>query len=202
MKKVCCQLSPFSHTQVWGDPYTKLVRLKNGINNHFAKKRGIGKNLLLAVRTVMLQEQVDVVAGDFNGAAWRRQSGSDPRPVSIIEEAFVNTFLPVPPGPTPLWGSGGVPGEWSDVCGFFKPPGSEKEWQIRMHGAFTIPFELLGIRHTDQSCHHEIQVHFLHVNARLVDSYITGRQISSTKFEKVELTVKRDHSHPRYVSPM
>ena len=29
-KKVCCQLSPFSHTQVRGDPKTNLVRLKNG----------------------------------------------------------------------------------------------------------------------------------------------------------------------------
>ena len=63
------------------------------------KKRGIGKKLFLAVRTVMLQEQVEMDAGDFNGSAWRRQSGSDPRPISIIEEAFVNTNLPVPPGP-------------------------------------------------------------------------------------------------------
>ena len=46
-------------------------------NNQFDKKRGIDKNLLSAVRTVLLQEQVDMVAGDFNGAAWRRQSGSD-----------------------------------------------------------------------------------------------------------------------------
>ena len=67
------------------------------INNHFAKKRGIGKNLLVTVRTVMLQEQVYMVAGD--GAAGRRQSGSDPRPISIIEEAFVNTNPPIPPGP-------------------------------------------------------------------------------------------------------
>ena len=29
MKKVCCQLSPFSHTQVLGDSYTNLVRAKN-----------------------------------------------------------------------------------------------------------------------------------------------------------------------------
>ena len=29
MKKVCCQLSPFSHTQVRGDPYTNKVRPKN-----------------------------------------------------------------------------------------------------------------------------------------------------------------------------
>ena len=60
------------------------------INNHFAKKRDIGKNLLVTVRTVMLQEQVDMVAGDCNG------------PISIIEEAFANTCLPIPPCSTPL----------------------------------------------------------------------------------------------------
>ena len=49
------------------------------INNQYAKKRGIGRNLLIAVRTVMHQEQVDMVAGDFNGAAWRRQSGNEQR---------------------------------------------------------------------------------------------------------------------------
>ena len=29
MKKVCCHLSPVSHTQVRRDPYTNLVRAKN-----------------------------------------------------------------------------------------------------------------------------------------------------------------------------
>ena len=117
----------------------------------------------------MLQEHVVIVAGDFNGATWRRQSGSDPRPISIIEEAFANTDLLVPPGPTPLWGPGGVPGEWSDVCGFLKPPGSEGEWPVRMHGAFTISYSTLGLKEKDQSCHHEVWVHLFHVNARLVD---------------------------------
>ena len=28
----------------------------------------------------------------------------------------------MPPGPTPLWGPGAVPGKWADVCGFLKPP--------------------------------------------------------------------------------
>ena len=102
-----------------------------------------------------------MVAGDFNGAAWRRQSGSDPRSISIIEEAFANTCSPIPLGSTPLWGPGGVPGEWSDVCWFSKTPGFEKEWQIRMHGAFTIPFDMLGIKRTDQSCHHEVWTHLL-----------------------------------------
>ena len=86
------------------------------INNHYAKIRGIGKKLLQTVRTVILQEHVDMVAGDFNGAAWRRPSGSDRRLTSIIEEAFANTDLPLPPGSTPLWGPGSVPGEWADVC--------------------------------------------------------------------------------------
>ena len=36
-------------------------------NNTFAEKRGIAKNLLLGVRSVMHQLQVDLVAGNFNG---------------------------------------------------------------------------------------------------------------------------------------
>ena len=131
-------------------------------NNHDAKKRVIGKKLILTVRTVMLQEHVDMVAGDFNGAVWRRQSGSDPRPISKIEEAFTKTSLPIPP----LWGPGSVPGEWSDVCGFLKPLGSDTEWQVRMHGAFTIPFGTPGLKEKDQSCHHKVRVHLSHVNAR------------------------------------
>ena len=86
------------------------------INKQHAKKHGIAKNMLFAVRTVMHREQVDMVAGDCNGAAWRRQSGDDQRRDSTNEEAFANTNLPIPHGPTPLWGLGGVPGEWADVC--------------------------------------------------------------------------------------
>ena len=91
------------------------------INNHCAKRRAIAKNVLFAVRTVMCEEQVDMVAGDFNGAAWRRKNGDDQQRDRTIKEAFANTNLPIPHGPTPLWGPGGVPGEWADVCGFIKP---------------------------------------------------------------------------------
>ena len=83
-----------------GKSYFTMMSLH--INNAYAKKRGIAKNLLVTVRTVMHQQQVDLVAGDFTGAAWRRQSGSDSRFISSIEEAFVNTNLPLPPGPTPF----------------------------------------------------------------------------------------------------
>ena len=100
---------------------------------------------------------------------WRCRSGNEQRHDSTIEEAFANTNLPIPHGPTALWEPGGVPGQWSDVCSFILPPGSETEWHIRMHGAFEIPHETLGIIRTDQSSHHEVRIHLLRVNARLVD---------------------------------
>ena len=74
------------------------------INTHYAKKRGIAKNVLFAVRTVMCQEQVDMVAGDFNGATWRKKSGDNQQRHSTIEEAFANTNQPIPHGSSPLWG--------------------------------------------------------------------------------------------------
>ena len=138
-------------------------------NNCYAKKRGIARTILVAARTVMLQEQVDMVAGDFNGAARRREWSEHQMHDSSIEEAFSNSNLPIPHGLTPLWGPGGIPGEWADVWSFIKPPGSETEWRIRNHGAFSINRDVLGIRPTDQSCHHEVWIHLLHVNAHLVD---------------------------------
>ena len=68
--------------------------------NNCAKKRGIGKKLLLVIRATMQEEHVDLVAGDFNGAAWRQSYGNNPQPTSILEEAFADTDFPVPLGPT------------------------------------------------------------------------------------------------------
>ena len=75
-----------------------FTTMSSHINNQFAKKRGIGKKLLLTIRAVMLEEHVDLVALDVNGAAWRRPCGNDRKPTSVIEEAFVDTDLPLPPG--------------------------------------------------------------------------------------------------------
>ena len=69
-----------------GKSYFTMMSLH--INNRFAKKRGMRKNLLLTVRTVMLQEQVDMVAGDFNRAA---------NQAAIL---VANASLLVPPGTT------------------------------------------------------------------------------------------------------
>ena len=65
---------------------------------------------------------------DFNGAAWRRPCGNDRKLSRIIEEAFADTNLPVPPGSTPFWGPATVRGEWADVCGSIKPPNTDNEW--------------------------------------------------------------------------
>ena len=87
---------------------------------HYAKERGIGKKLILTIRAVMLDEKVDLVAGDFNSAAWRCSNRNN---ISTIAEAFADCALPMPPGPTPLWGLGAVPGKWADVGGFLNSPG-------------------------------------------------------------------------------
>ena len=59
---------------------------------------------------MMLEEHVDLIVGDFNGAAWRCSNGNSRQPTSIIEEAFADTDLPMPSGPTSWWGSGAIPG--------------------------------------------------------------------------------------------
>ena len=113
----------------------------------------------------MQQEQVDMVAGDFIGAAWRRMRGEDQQCVSTIEEASCKHQPATTGRPCTLVGSGGVQDEWSDVCGFIKPPGSETEWQIRMHRAFRSIARILATKPTDQSCHHDVWIHLLRVNA-------------------------------------
>ena len=87
------------------------------ICNIFAKKRGIATKLILASRTVMISLQVDLVACDFNGAAWRSTSKYNSSR-STIEEAFSDCNLPTPPGSPSLWGPGSISDLWTDVCGF------------------------------------------------------------------------------------
>ena len=104
----------------------------------------------------MISQDIDLVAGDFNGAVWRCRSRDN---ISTIDEVFSDCALPTPPGPTPLWGPGSIPDNWADVCGFLKPPGSDRFWKVSMHGAFSISRKTLGLRSSDQSCHHETWLH-------------------------------------------
>ena len=134
------------------------------VNNQSAKKRGVGKNLLIAVRTGTFQEQVNMVDGNFNGAAWRRQSGNEHRHSALSRKpsptrAYLFRRAPNLCGDQEMCQASGL------TCAVLrKPPGSENEWQIRMHGAFTIPHDTLGITRRNRSCH-TILVHLLHVEA-------------------------------------
>ena len=52
---------------------------------HFSKKRGIARKIIWAVRSLMISQDIDLVTGDFNGAAWRCRSRDN---ISSIDEAF------------------------------------------------------------------------------------------------------------------
>ena len=90
----------------------------------------------------MISQEVDLVAGDFNGIAWRRRGKDN---VGTVDEVFMETNLPTPPGPTPLEGPGSVLDSWANVCGFLKPPGFQRYWKVNKHGVFSIPRTTLGL---------------------------------------------------------
>ena len=117
-----------------GQEYFTVLSLH--ISNIYAKKKGIAKNLILTLRAIMISQEVDLVAGNFNGTAWRYRCKDNLR---TIDEAFMDCILPTPPGTQPLWGPGSIPDNWADVCGFLKPPGSQRSWKVNKHGAFSIP---------------------------------------------------------------
>ena len=66
----------------------------------------------------MISQNIDLVAGDFNGAAWRCRSRDK---IRTIDEVFADCALPTPLDTTPLWGPGSIPNNWADVCGFLGP---------------------------------------------------------------------------------
>ena len=75
------------------------------ISNIYAKKEGIAKKLILTLRAIVISQEVDLVAGDFNGTAWRCRSRDN---LSTIDEAFTDSTLLTPPSPIPLWGPGSI----------------------------------------------------------------------------------------------
>ena len=81
-----------------GQKYFTVLSLH--ISNIDDKKKGIAKKLILTLRAIMISQEVDLVAGDFNGTAWRCRSRDN---LSTIDEAFADCALPSPPGSTPLW---------------------------------------------------------------------------------------------------
>ena len=94
----------FRRPPVSGQKYFTVLSLH--ISNIYAKKKGIAKKLILTLRAIMISQEVDLVAGDFNGTAWRHRGKDN---FSTIDEAFLDSILPTPPGATPLWGLGSIP---------------------------------------------------------------------------------------------
>ena len=62
--------------------YFTVLSLHN--SNIYAIKKGIAKKLILTLRAIMISQEVDLVAGDFNGTAWRCRSRDN---LSTIDEA-------------------------------------------------------------------------------------------------------------------
>ena len=78
----------FRRTPRGGKPHFTMMSLH--FNNLYAKKHGVAKTILFAIRATMQEQDVDMVAGDFNGAAWRNIPGSD-QFNSTIDEVFAGT---------------------------------------------------------------------------------------------------------------
>ena len=133
----------FRRAAVSGQKFFTVLSLH--ISNIHAKKKGIAKKLIQTLRAIMISQDVDLVAGDFNGTAWRYRSRDN---LSTTDEAFADCALPTPLGPTPLRGPGTIPNNWADICGFLEPPGSEQTWCLPH------PSHVQTI-----SCHHETWLH-------------------------------------------
>ena len=75
---------------------TVFAVLSLHINNVYAKKRGVAKRIIQAVRSLMISQDINLVAGDFSGGAWRCRSRDN---LSSIDEGFADCALPTPLGP-------------------------------------------------------------------------------------------------------
>ena len=129
-------LSRASFRRAAASGQTVFTVLSLHISNIYAKKKGIAKKIIQTIRAIMISQDIDLVAGDFNSTAWRCRSRDN---ISTIDEVFSDCALPTPPGSTPLWGPGSIPNNWADVCGFLEPPGSQRFWKVNKHGAFFHP---------------------------------------------------------------
>ena len=99
--KAFCHVPFFRRAAASGQKVFTVLSLY--ISNIYAKKKGIAKKIIQTLRAIFISQDVDLVAGDFNGTAWRCR-GRDK--ISTIDEVFSDCVLPTPPGPPPLWGPG------------------------------------------------------------------------------------------------
>ena len=144
----------FRGSPVSGQKFFAVLSLH--MSNICAKKKGIAKKLILTLRAIMTSQEVDLVAGDFNGTAWRCRSRSN---LSTIDEAFTDCALPTPPGPSTIVATGIHSRQLGRRLRISQTTGFYLILEVNKHGAFSIPRKTLGLRPTDQSCHHETWLH-------------------------------------------
>ena len=81
----------FRRAAVSGQKFFTVLSLH--ISNIYAKKKGIAKKFIQTLRAIMISRNIDLVAGDFNGTAWRCRSRDN---LSTIDEVFSDCALPTP----------------------------------------------------------------------------------------------------------
>ena len=107
---------------------------------------------------IMIYQEVDLAAGDFNGTAWRCRSRDN------LKIRLMKPLLIVPclrhGGPTPLWGTRTPSRTTGQTSVYFSNhPALSVSGKVSKHGAFSIPLKTLGLRPNDQECHHETWLH-------------------------------------------
>ena len=84
--KACFHVPHFVDHHSSGQKIFTVFSLRK--SNIYTKKRCIAKKkVILTVRAIMIGQQIDTVAGDFNGTAWRNSKRDN---ISTIDEAFVD----------------------------------------------------------------------------------------------------------------
>ena len=81
----------FRRSPVSGQKYFTVFSLH--VSNIHTRKKGIAQKLILTPRAKLIAQEVDLVACDFNGTAWRYRSKDN---LSTIDEAFTDSTLLTP----------------------------------------------------------------------------------------------------------
>ena len=97
------------------------------LHNVVAKKRDAATSLLQRLYAHMKLLEVDIVGGDFNMAV-----------KGPVAEVFSDAEF-MAPGPTPLWGAGGLEGGNTDCTGFLCMPRRPFHWLVNKHGSTRSP---------------------------------------------------------------
>ena len=151
-KKESTKVYPYEAEEHSVSGQTSFTVLSPHISNIYAKKKGIAKKLILTLRAIMISQEVEFAAGDFNGTAWRCRSRDN---FSTIDEVLMDSILLC----LRHWSSTIVV-TWIHSRQLGRRLRiSQTTWLStfleNQHGALSIPRKTLGLRPSDHSCHHE-----------------------------------------------